>query len=59
VGARRHSADLMQDWTDRTNEMLDSGTGKFRLWIRRHPLFTLVWLAALVPLAYLITRSRF
>jgi len=58
-GARRHSADLMQDWTDRTNEMLDSGTGKFRLWIRRHPWFTLLWLASLVPVAYLITRSRF
>lgn len=57
-GARRHSADLMQDWTDRTNDMLDSGTGKFRLWIRRHPWFTLLWLASLIPVAYLIARSR-
>jgi hypothetical protein len=57
-GARRHSADLMQEWTDRTNDMLDSGAGKFRLWIRRHPWFTLLWLASLIPVAYLITRSR-
>ena len=49
----------MQEWTDRTNEMLDSGSGKFRLWIRRHPWFTLMWLASLVPVAYFITRSRF
>ena len=26
----------MQEWTDRTNHMLDTGSGKFRLWIRRH-----------------------
>jgi ATPase subunit of ABC transporter with duplicated ATPase domains len=57
-GARRHSADLMQDWTDRTNDMLDSNAGRFRLWIRRHPWFTVLWLASLIPVAYLITRSR-
>ncbi|MGZ4127497.1 MAG: hypothetical protein ACXVEX_05065 [Actinomycetota bacterium] len=58
-GARRHSADLMQDWTDRTNELLDSSAGKLRLWIRRHPAFTLLWLASIVPVAYFITRSHF
>ena len=57
-GGRRHSADLMQDWNDRMNQMLDSSTGRFRLWIRRHPWFTLVWLASLVPVAYFISRSR-
>ena len=57
-GGRRHSADLMQDWNDRMNHMMDSSAGRFRLWIRRHPWFTLVWLASLVPVAYFIARSR-
>src|SRR5947207_13473591 len=57
-GGRRHSADLMQDWNDRMNHMLDSSTGRFRLWIRRHPWFTLVWLASPHPVAYFSSRSR-
>jgi len=57
-GARRHSADLMQEWTDRTNDMLDSGSGKFRLWIRPHPWSPLAGLASLIPVGYLIARWR-
>jgi len=57
-GGRRHSADLMQDWNDRMNDMLGSSAGRFRLWIRRHPWFTLVWLASIVPIAYFVARSR-
>ena len=52
-GARRHEASITQEWCDLTGEVWDSSTGRFRLWIRRHPVFTLSWLGSVVPVAYL------
>lgn len=51
-GARRHHPEITQEWCDRTGEVWDSNAGRLRLWIRRHPVFTLTWLASIVPIAY-------
>lgn len=53
-GARRHHADVIQDWCDRSTEMWDSNAGRFRLWIRRHPIISLATLGTLVTAAYLV-----
>jgi hypothetical protein len=33
----RHHADITQEWCDRSTEIWDSQSGRFRLWIRLHP----------------------
>lgn len=51
-GARRHHAEVIQLWCEHTSDVWESDTGRLRLWIRKHPIFTLAWLGSLVPIAY-------
>ena len=55
-GSLRHNAELIQQWCDRTGEVWDSNTGRFRLFIRRHPVFVVSWLSSIVPVAYLAAQ---
>lgn len=55
-GSSHHNAELTQAWCDKAGEIWDSQTGRIRLFIRRHPVFTLSWLTTLVPIAYFAAR---
>ena len=55
-GSAHHNAELTQAWCDKAGEVWDSHTGRIRLFIRRHPAFTLSWLTTLVPVAYFAAR---
>jgi hypothetical protein len=54
-GGRRHHPDVIQDWCDRSTRMWDSHVGRIRLWIHRHPVISLGFVALLVPAAYFLT----
>jgi hypothetical protein len=55
-GSDRHNADLTQDWVDRASQIWDSRFQRFRLWVRRHPVFNVFAFAGcLAGALYLLT----
>jgi hypothetical protein len=56
-GARRHDATIIQEWCDRSQETWDDSFGRIRLWIRRHPVFTITWLLAVAIVSYLSSTN--
>ena len=47
VGSLRHHPDITQEWCDRATQIWDSRVHRIRLWIRRHPVATIVGLTAI------------
>jgi len=56
-GAQRHDASVTQEWCDRSAQTWDDSFGRIRLWIRRHPVFSVTWLFA-VMMVTLLTSTH-
>ncbi len=51
----RHHGDITQEWCDRATEIWDSGFGRARLWVRRHPGIMFGTLALVAVAAYALS----
>lgn len=51
----RHHGDITQEWAERSTEIWDSHLRRLRLWIRRHPAFTVGTLTSCVVTAFVLT----
>lgn len=57
AGGLRHDASLTQEWCDRAAQTWDETFGRIRLWIRRHPVFTITWLFTVGMVGYLASSQ--
>lgn len=54
-GSSRHHGDITQEWCELTTQVWDSHHYRLRLWVRRHPILTVVTMISSVVGAYFLS----